>query len=398
MKDELLYLISGRNTYSDQLSRKFFEMNKCFSQIIKTRILSGGDFQRKDRTSYHHLTQAEYHAKWYRNNKVFRSLAESYGEFRSIRHNIQSYRYLKKKGDDYRLIWERSTGLHCAGIVYAIKKGIPSVLEWKDHLIKDYWSLFRPLVRYTEKWKNRNADFIVVESNVLKNQLEAKGVDPQKIYVAYNAVNPDEFKRSPDSRSVVRSKYGFSDNDLVVGYVGSYAFYHDSIRMIKAACVLKKKGIDDIKWLLVGDGKEKEACYELAVSEGFLNQTIFMVDSVPKEDVPHLLSSIDIAILPGSTDIICPIKVMEYMAMGAVVLVPDYPCNREIIDGRTNGLLFHPFDENSIADQLLHLSADKSRIEKMGSNAREYVCENLTWDRTYGYVLKQILNRTSMAR
>lgn len=395
MKDELLYLISGRNTYSDQLSRKFYEMNKCFSQIIKTKVLSGGDFQRKNRTSYHHLSQAEYHAKWYRKNKMFRSLAESYGELRSIRHNIQTYRYLTKEDEVYRLIWERSTGLHCAGILFAKKKGITSVLEWKDHLIKDYWSLFRPLVRYIEKWKNRNASFIVVESNVLKNQLVSEGVDPQKIYITYNAVNPAEFTRKPDSRLEIRSKYGFSDNDLIVGYVGSYAFYHDSTRMIKAAGVLKSMGIHNIKWLLVGDGKDKDLCRELALQEGLLEQSVFMIGSVPKEEVPYLLSAMDVTILPGSTDIICPIKVMEYMAMGDVVLVPDYPCNREIIDGETNGLLFQPFDENSIVEQLLRILKGRDIIEEMGRNARHFVCTNLTWDKTYGDVLKQILNRIS---
>lgn len=395
MKDELLYLISGRNTYSDQLSRKFFEMNKCFSQIIKTRVLSGGDFQRKDRTSYHHLTQAEYHAKWYRKNRLFRGLAESYGELRSIRHNFQTYRYLKKEGEVFRLIWERSTGLHWAGILYARKMGIPSVLEWKDHLIKEYWSLFRPLVRYVEKWKNKHSDYIVVESMVLKNQLVSSGVDPNKVFVTYNAVNPEEFTPNTTSRSEYRRKFGFLDSDLVVGYVGSYAFYHDSIRMIKAADVIVSKGIKNIKWLLVGDGKDKEICAEYARQKGLLRSSVFMMGSVPKEQVPHLLSAVDITILPGSTDIICPIKVMEYMAMGDVVLVPDYPCNREIVDGKTNGLLFKPFDENSIADQLLYIFSNRGVIENMGRNAREYVCDKLTWDKTFGAALRLILEKTA---
>ena len=366
-------------------------MNRCFSEIIKTVVLSGGDFQRKDRSSYHHLTQAEYHAKWYRKNKLMRSLAESYGEYRSIRHNIQSYRHLKKKGESYRLIWERSTGLHCAGILYAKKNGITSVLEWKDHLVKEYWSLFRPLVRYIERWKNKNADYIVVESKVLKDLLISEGVDAEKLFVAYNAVNPDEFYRDSDSRNEVRNRFGFSDGDLVVGYVGSYAFYHDSIRMIKAASLLKDRGINRIKWLLVGDGKEKQLCEDLAGKSALINHSVFMVDRVPKEEVPRYLSAMDVTILPGSTDIICPIKVMEYMAAGSVVLVPDYACNREIIDDGINGLLFKPFDEESIVERLLFLLDNQGVVDQIGCQAREFVRTRLTWEHTYGHVLKQIL-------
>ena len=81
--------------------------------------------------------------------------------------------------------------------------------------------------------------------------------------------------------------------------------------------------------------------------------------------------------------------------MGDVVLVPDYPCNREIVDGKTNGLLFKPFDENSIADQLLYIFSNRGVIENMGRNAREYVCDKLTWDKTFGAALRLILEKTA---
>lgn len=391
MKDQMLYLISGRNTYSDQLSRKFHEMYYCFKDIIEVEILSGGDFQRKDRNRYHHLSQAEYHEKWYRKNMLFRSLAESYGELRSIIHSIQTYRYLKSRKEMYKIIWERSSGLHWAGILYAKKNNTPSILEWKDHLIKDYWSFFKPLASYIERWKNKNATFIVVESNVLKKKLTNVGVNPDKIYITYNAVNPKEFRRNSTFYRKIREKFNFSENEIVVGYVGSYAFYHDSIRMIKAAKILKEKGVNNIKWLLVGDGKDKKLCEELAIKEDLLDKYIFMVPRVSKEDVPNYLSAMDITILPGSTDIICPIKVMEYMAAESVVLVPNYECNREVIDGYTNGFLFTPFDENSIVDVLSMVNDDRSILRKMGETARTCVNHYYTWDKTYGVVLKKIL-------
>lgn len=391
MKDELLFLISGRNTYSDQLSRKFFEMDRCFKSIIPTKVVSGGDFQRKDRNSYTHLTQAQYHAKWYRKNMFLRGLAESYAEIRNIRHTWQTYRFLQKQNETYKVIWERSTGLHWAGILYAKRHGIPSILEWKDHLIKDYWSLFKPLVKYIESWKNKNSTFIVVESQVLREQLIGEGVDSDKIYVTYNAVNPEEFRKDTNNRNDVRQKFGFADSDLVVGYVGSYAFYHDSIRMIMAAAELKRRGINNVKWLLVGDGKEKYICDELVAKEDLLNKSVYMVSRVPKEEVPYYLSAMDVTILPGSTDIICPIKVMEYMAAESVVMVPDYKCNKEIVDGKTNGLLFEPFNEISIANELERINRNRVLITEMGQQARKFVCENLTWEKTYGYALKEIL-------
>ena len=231
----------------------------------------------------------------------------------------------------------------------------------------------------------------MVESQVLKKQLVLEGVDSSKIFVAYNAVNPEEFIRNEQDRKEIRQELGLNDKDILVGYVGSFAYYHDSIRMMLAANILKKRGDNSIKWLLIGDGKDKLKCESFAKENGLLSRTVFMMPFQAKEKVPRFLSAMDVTILPGSTDIICPIKVMEYMAAGSVVLVPDYECNREIIDG-TNGLLFEPGNENSIVETLLCLSSDISLCQKLGTNARTTILDRFTWDKTYGNALTHILS------
>ena len=77
-----------------------------------------------------------------------------------------------------------------------------------------------------ERWKNKNSDFIIVESQVLKDMLIKEGINGGKIYIAYNAVNPEEFHKNTTQGSIIRHQLGISSNEIVVGYVGSYAFYH----------------------------------------------------------------------------------------------------------------------------------------------------------------------------
>lgn len=386
----IMYLISGRGFAETGIGRKISEVVNCFKEVSKTEVLYGGDIPvKKESATTTNLSQ--YHSKWYRKNVFMRFFSESYAEMKSILHNWQTYNYIKKGTIKYELIWERSSALHCAGVLYAKIHGIPSVLEWKDHLIKDYASLFKPLSIIMEKWKEKNATYVAVESEVLKKQLVKEGVDENKIYVTYNAVNPEEFNKDENSYREVRDEFGIGKNDILVGYVGSYAFYHDSIRMVKAAKLLTDKGINNIKWLLIGDGKDKAVCEKFAKENNLLDETVIMLPFQAKEKIPRFLSAMDVTILPGSTDIICPIKVMEYMAAKSVVLVPDYECNREIINGE-NGLLFEPGNEISIADVLLDLSKNPDKCKKLGEEARRTVVEKLTWDKTYGAVLKQILN------
>lgn len=389
----ILYLISGRSFTSNPLTRKNSEVASCFKRIMETKVICGADiYQRNLLDNTKSTSSASYYSKWYRRNILMKGLSQSYAEIKNVLHSYRLFRKISSdyETDKYTLICERSANLNWAGVLFAKRKGIPCILEWKDHLIQDYWSLFKPIAKYVENWKNRNADYILVESEVLKRQLVSEGVNENKIYVAYNAVNPEEFGKDEEACIDVRKELSVKEGEILVGYVGSYAYYHDSIRMLKAAKILKDRGVNNIKWLLIGDGKDKATCEQYAKENGLLDGTITMLPFQTKERIPRFLSAMDVTILPGSTDIICPIKVMEYMAAKSVVLVPDYECNREIIDG-TNGLLFAPGDEESIAEKLLIISKDKSLCLQFGEAARKTVLEKLTWDKTYGSAIKCIL-------
>ena len=392
----ILYLISGRGFTRSNSGRKISEVLHCFNEVVETDVLFGGDIP-KERNVPSISSKSDYHAKWYRKNRFVLFFSDSFAEMKCLVHNHLTYNCIKKKGKNYELIWERSSTLHWAGILYAKRRGIPSVLEWKDHLIKDYLTLFRPLAILVEKWKVNNASFITVESRVLKDDLVKSGIPGDKIYITYNAVNPEEFYKDEQDGKSVRKELGFSETDLIVGYVGSYAFYHDSIRMVLAASILKNKGIDSIKWLLIGDGKDRPICEHYAKDHDLLGNSIVMLPFQAKERIPRYLSAMDVTILPGSTDIICPIKVMEYMAAKSVVLVPDYKCNREVIN-EGNGLLFEPGNENSIAEILEDLNENRFRCRVLGENARKTVVQSLTWDKTYGAVLSDILGKLNLMK
>ncbi len=395
-KIKMLYLVSGRSAASQNIGRKISEIVKLFGRMACVTLVCGGDIPGGVGSSPSASGPgaiAEYHAKWYRKNALLNFFTRSFSELKDLYHNFRTYRYLSNRRDEWGLVWERSSRLHWAGLLYARRHSLPCVLEWKDNLIAYRHSLFRPLALYVERWKNRRADFIVVESAVLKEALVREGVDGRKIIVARNAVDPASFEKDEVGGRAVREELGYAPGDFVVGYAGSYAFYHDAIRIVEAADVLKRQDVSDVRWLLIGDGKDKQACERLARERGLLGSTVTMLPFQPKEKVPRFLSAMDVTLLPGSTDIICPIKVMEYMAARSVVLVPDYECNREVITDGQNGLLFKPFDERSLAEKVMLARNDRKLCRRLGENARRTICEAFTWDKTYGSALRIILEK-----
>lgn len=398
---KIIYNISGRSFKQHSLGRKISEVIGCWKSKHDVEVFCGGDL---DSESFSQKNQeygnVDFHNQSFRKIKILKPLINSLSEFKDIFHDRKLYKKLCAEYDEQEitLVWERSCRLHFAGYKYAKRRGVPFVLEWKDHLIDYGFSILKLYAIWMERYKNKKADFIVVESEVLKDALIKQNVNGKKIFVAYNAVNAHEFKPSIDNRNVYRSLLGVAEGDTLVGYIGSYAFYHDSERLIKAAQILKNKGISNVKFLLVGNGMEYQQCYDLAEKLLLLGSTVIFKESIPKEQVPEVLASIDISVLPGSTDIICPIKVFEYMAAGTVTLVPDYACNREVISDFKNGVLFQPHNENDLADKILWLSQNIEESKLIGLQGRKTVKEKYTWDNTWGLTMTSILDSIGVSQ
>lgn len=386
---EVLYIVSGRSFHSSNPGRKISEVVSVWQKLgINVKTSFGKDII--SRTSNVEYGNQKHYDNNIKNNKYLSFIKHSVSEYKDFSHDRKLYRAIKRNGLNVKLIWERSSRLHWSGLRLAKKLQIPFVLEWKDHLIDYKFSLFKPFAKYIEDVKIKQADYIIVESEVLKTELVKLGVPPRKIHVALNAVNSNEFKKDIAKSEEFKLIHQIPKANTVVGYLGSYAFYHNTELLIHAADVILKK-IDNVSFVLVGNGKDYDLCKSIAENYGILNNGLIMINGVPKEDVPGILSSIDISVLPGSTDIICPIKIMEYMASETAIVVPDYSCNREIVTHGQTGRLFEPNDLNDLVMNIEFLIKNKDIVHNLANKARVYVEHELTWEKTWGMVLKNIL-------
>lgn len=394
---KILYIASGRSAKSTSPGRKINEILNTWRALgYLVEFVCGGDMpdsvKRAAGTEYE---ISSFYQKWYRKSKILEPAIYSAAEYRDIVNNKFTSKYLEPLQSAFcpDVIWERSSRLHNAGLIMAKKMGIPYVLEWKDHLIPYSFSLFRWYAKLVEQQKEREADFIVVESQVLLNKLREKGIDGKKIIVAHNAVDSEKFSFNLSSRKKIRNTLGVSNKTILVGYFGSYAFYHDALRLVMAAKNIRDRGEENIVFLMVGNGKDFPIVKKTAKAENLLGTMLHLHSPISVTEVPDWLSALDIAVLPGSTDIICPIKVLEYMACGLATIVPDYQCNREIITDQENGLLFKPESEQSLADSILCLAHDDALRTKVGLQARNDVLTSYGWMHTWGNALQEVIKR-----
>ncbi|MGI9518200.1 MAG: glycosyltransferase family 4 protein [Pirellulaceae bacterium] len=389
----IYYVCGGRSFYEANPGRKIFEVVRCWRELgFEVEHICGGDL--RDHNPHGDgstpATAVTSHPGRSRLKSLLPALSHSISEYRDIAHDRRVRERLDQLSTNRKpaLVWERSSRLHSAGLQHARDIDVPFVLEWKDHLVDYRRSLFRDRALKMETRKNMEADWVVVESDVLRQQLGEQGVDRDKIKVAHNAIDPDTFKPDARLRKQKRHDLGVDDESILVGYLGSYAFYHNADLMIRAADLVKHPGI---RIVMIGDGLELKDCQELATRTGVLNRNVQMLPRISMSEVPGVLAALDVAVLPGSTDIICPIKIQEYMASKTVTVAPDYACNREVIPDERYGILFEPHNAGALAQVFDDLAVDRQKREAMATAGRDRIVQNFTWQQTWGRVLQEII-------
>lgn len=396
LNKQIFYVCGGRNFSAARLGNKITNVVRCWRELgLDVSHICGGDLEAghsvAEPAASTYGAQAHY-APWYRAHPALAPLRHSLSEWRDMQHDrlVESHLRSLSESNPPALICERSARLHKAGLTVARALNVPYVLEWKDNLVNYGPSLFRAHALRVEAEKERQADWIIVESQVLKDQLAEGGLEPGKILVAHNAVDSAGFAHRPSERERFRRSIGIDDDHVLVGYLGSYAWYHDTPRLIEAAAQLQSRFADRVRIVLVGAGRDRPACEGLVDRMGLAERVIFH-DPISPDAVPNVLSGLDIAVLPGSTDIICPIKIQEYMAAGLPTVAPDYRCNREVLEDGVHGLLFRPGDASDLAAKLAQLAEDAGMRHRMGEAARQSAVDRFSWPATWGAAMLTVL-------
>jgi len=212
---------------------------------------------------------------------------------------------------------------------------------------------------------------LVVNSPAYVDYLEGKGFKREDIAFIPNGVDVDSFDIEPD-RDQFRNKWGVKD-EVVVLYAGALGYANNIGHILEAA----KSLLDNpkIKFVLVGDGKEKENL-KTFVSENALTNVHFE-GVVSKAEMPMVLAATDIC-LATLLDIpmfskVYPNKVFDYMAASRPSLITIDGVIREVVEKAEGGIYVSPKDSADLTKEIEKLASNPELRDSMGKNAKAYV-------------------------
>jgi 1,2-diacylglycerol 3-alpha-glucosyltransferase len=166
---------------------------------------------------------------------------------------------------------------------------------------------------------------------------------------------------------VSRASLGFSDDDVVLTYVGRVAPEKNSIRLAEAFA-LAVESSPRLRLLIVGDGPSREILEDFLAHAGIADRARF-VGLQPYERIPDFEAAAD-AFVTASVSEVHPLVVLEAMAAGLPVLGVVSPGVSDTVEDEVTGLLAATDDGAPIAERMVRLADDADLRRRLGEQAR----------------------------
>ncbi|MBN1793516.1 MAG: lipopolysaccharide heptosyltransferase II [Candidatus Omnitrophica bacterium] len=261
---------------------------------------------------------------------------------------------IEKEGID--IVHARSRVPAWIGFFAAFKSQRPFVTTCHGYYRKHFFSKVMG-------WGKR----VIANSAVVANHMISDfGVAHDKIRIIPRGVDLEEF-RFTECRTEL-------SGDWTVALVGRMTPLKGHIPFLKAMAKVARV-VPHIKIWFVGDAHEKNAGYRnevqlMAKRLGLDRYTEFLGN---REDIPALLNSIDLLVLPTIKPEAFGRVLIEAGACGVPVVASRVGGITEVIEDKKTGLLVRPEDPDELASAIIAVLRDRSVAKTMAHALRERV-------------------------
>ena len=254
--------------------------------------------------------------------------------------------------------------------------GLPSV-ELKYHYPTLADSDLPARLRAQERAILAAVEAVVCVSAVTAIFVQSLGASPEKVTVIPNGVDPALFRRAegPPARPP----------RLV--YTGTLAAWQGVSTALEAMPFVLA-AFPEATLHLVGPSKRRhqKGLVKLAAKLGLGEESVRFVGPVEPGETPARLQAASVCLAPlpyndrNVTQGCCPIKVLEYAAVGRPIVAADLPVVRELLT-EDAARFFRPGDAADLARQVIHLLSHPDEAQAMARRAADRVRGAFTWQR-----------------
>jgi PEP-CTERM/exosortase A-associated glycosyltransferase len=271
--------------------------------------------------------------------------------------------------------------------------GLPLVYEvralWEDAAVEagtDRENSMRyRMSRALETYVLKRADAVTVLCEGVRSDVVGRGIPGEKVTIIPNSVDVDRFPLAGAKDQALVTRFGLGASP-VLGFLGSYYDYEGLDILLDALPEILRQR-PDIRVLLVGGGP-MEASLRQRASDLGVQESVTFVGRVKFDDIDRYYDLIDLFVYPRRkrrlTDLVTPLKPLEAMAKGRIVLASDCGGHRELVKHGETGFLFKADDPAALATAVLTSVASQELWPTVSANGRAFVERERTWKASVG--------------
>jgi PEP-CTERM/exosortase A-associated glycosyltransferase len=271
------------------------------------------------------------------------------------------------------------------------RRKLPVVYEvralWEDAAV-DHGVTTEGSVRYRgsralETYALRHASHVTTICEGLRAEIVARGVPQNRVTVIPNAVDAQEFVFGRSADPALRAELGL-EGARVVGFAGSFYSYEGLDLLVDAMAMLTPRWTN-LRALLVGGGPH-EATLRKQVKACGLEDRVIFTGRIPHAEVQRYYELMDVLAYPRRrmrlTELVTPLKPLEAMAQGRMVIASDVGGHRELVRHGETGFLCEPDDASALAGLLEMVLRNEQMWPRVAEQARRFVDSERTWARS----------------
>lgn len=264
-------------------------------------------------------------------------------------------------------------------------KNVKIVHTFHGHVFHSYYgNLKTKLFLFIEKNLARFVtDKIIVITNQQFEEIHHKfGVGKaDQFQIIPLGIDLENFARAEEKRPVLRDEIGAKEDEILVGFVGRLTEIKNVSMLLKVAEIYEKNknsALPKLKFVIIGDGNEREDLEKEADSLGLKDKVLFLGN---RNDTDIFYAGLDIVALVSLNEG-TPLSLIEAMANGKAVIstavggVPDLLGD---IEAAEKGFLVCErgvrIDESSAEDfyrGLIHLAKNEELREKYALRGKDF--------------------------
>src|SRR5438270_9281641 len=197
---------------------------------------------------------------------------------------------------------------------------------------------------------------LTVSESSKRDILKYVDTQPEKIDVIYNAYD-ERFAIDPAEEDVVRVRERYQLQDEFVLYAGNVKPHKNLERLIDAFQIVRKRGLDHLKLVLIGDDISKYTALRRAVHQHQLHKYVRFLGYLPEETLAVMYRLAGVFVFPSLYEGF-GLPPLEAMASGTPVVTSSISSLPEVAGDAA--VLVDPYDPHAIADGIHRVLTDET--------------------------------------